>query len=249
MDITVIASMLDFNVIWLNEVESTNVMAREMINAGEAKEGLLLTTDYQKLGKGQQSNMWESESGQNILCSLVLEPSFLHAGEQVWLNMAMCLAVHDALAFYTKGVRIKWPNDVYIDHKKVSGLLIENTLQGHRIKSTIVGIGVNINQSDFAYHKAASLGKLTNEWYDRNDVLQQILNYIKIRYQQLRLNQFAKIKSDYHTVLYGINEIKTFAVDGRTFEGMITGVDNQGGLIVHSNGIESVYMVKQISML
>ncbi|TAE82759.1 MAG: biotin--[acetyl-CoA-carboxylase] ligase [Bacteroidetes bacterium] len=249
MDINAFTSMLDFNVIWLNEVESTNTVAREMINNGEAKEGLMIVANHQTHGRGQQDNRWESESGQNILCSLVLEPLFLNVSQQVWLNMAICLAVYDALAFYAKEVRIKWPNDVYISDKKVAGLLIENTVQGQQIKHTIAGVGININQSKFADERASSLSKLTNDWFDRNDVLQQILNYIKTRYNQLRLHQFDKINQDYHQVLYGKGEIKKYVADGQVFEGIITGVNEQGNLIVNVNGTNSVYMVKQISML
>lgn len=249
MDIDAFTSSLDFNVIWLNEVDSTNNIARQMILAGEAKEGLLIAANHQTSGRGQQNNVWESESKQNILCSLVLEPTFLNVNQQAWFNMAMCLSVHDALAFYVKGVNIKWPNDVYINDKKVAGLLIENTLQGQQIKQAIVGIGININQQKFTNGKASSLALQANNWFDRNDVLQQILNYVKIRYNQLRLNQFDKIKTDYHKELYGLNEVKRFEANGEVFEGVIKGVDEWGNLLLVSNGVENVYMVKQISML
>ncbi len=249
MDIDAFASTLDFNVIWLDEVDSTNNKIRQMVQAGQAKEGLLIAANHQTNGRGQQNNIWESESNQNILCSLLLEPAFLNVSQQAWFNMAMCLSVHDALAFYVKKVNIKWPNDVYISDKKVAGILIENTLQGQQIKQAIVGIGVNINQNRFTHQKASSLGLESNNWFDRNDVMQQILNYIKIRYNQLRLNQFDKIKVEYHQVLYGLNQVKRFETNGQIFEGVIKGVDEGGNLMVHSNGSTNLYMVKQISML
>lgn len=249
MDIDAFASTLDFKVIWLDEVESTNVVVREMINAGQAQEGLLLAANYQTKGRGQQNNNWESETGKNILCSLLLEPTFLTVDQQVWFNMAISLSVYDALTFYTKGVSIKWPNDVYINDKKVAGLLIENTLQGQKIRHSIIGIGLNINQQKFNSVNSSSLGLQANDWFDRNDVLQQILNYIKMRYSQLRLNQFDKVNRDYHAVLYGKDEMKKYVADGKVFEGKIVGVNENGSLIVNIDGVNTEFMVKEISML
>lgn len=249
MDINAFAPPIHFNIIWLDEVTSTNEVAKQMLLDKQASHGTMIIANYQTNGRGQLDNAWESESENNILCSFILEPAFLNLTHQTWFNMAMCLTVRDALAFYTKDVAIKWPNDIYINDKKVAGILIENTIQGSTIKNIVVGIGININQQKFSTQKATSLFNQTSNWYNRNDVLQQLINHITVRYKQLWLKQFDKINSDYHQVLYGINQILPFKTDTETFSGMIKRVNANGHLVVDKNGTEQEFMVKQISLV
>ena len=139
------------NSIWFNlhETESTNSFLHEQLMSEKLPEGSVVTADYQTKGRGQRGSSWQSEAGENLLMSIVVYPDFLKASEAFVLSKCIALATCDLLADYSNQVRIKWPNDILIEGKKVAGILIENILRGADIYATIAGIGINFNQQVF----------------------------------------------------------------------------------------------------
>lgn len=249
MDIHSFKQPVGFNIIHLDSVSSTNTIARELLQKEEAGEGLVIVAEHQTEGRGQQSSVWESHAGKNLLCSFVFMPSFMAVQQQVYFNMAMCLAVSDTLNNYTRGIKVKWPNDVYIHDKKVAGLLIENSLSGDQVKYAIVGTGININQAHFEETKATSLRINTGLEHAREEVLQELINNMGRRYAQLQLKQFEKIKADYHNQLMGWQQLRTFRVNDEVFDAVVNGVDEDGRLVLQRMNRVEKFMVKQISML
>lgn len=249
MHINSLTKSVQFKLINLDVVSSTNTIAREFVQQGQANEGLVIVANEQTAGRGQQGTGWESEYGKNLLCSVVFLPSFLSINQQTWLNMAICLALRDALSTYSSRVRIKWPNDIYIGHQKVAGILIENSLQGAQIKNCIVGFGINVNQQQFNETKATSLIHHTEEQLQLSDLLTLVLKHLQIRYNQLQLQQFKRIKTDYMANLLGLNQELAFEAGGKYFNATIIGVDDDGRLVVKRSGQIEKFMVKQISML
>jgi BirA family transcriptional regulator, biotin operon repressor / biotin---[acetyl-CoA-carboxylase] ligase len=249
MDFNSFTKPVDFNIVHLDTVSSTNTVARELLLAGEASEGLIITAEFQNFGRGQLNNVWESEKGLNLLCSVVLCPGSLKVSEQVYLNMAMCLAVSDTVGKLTRGAKVKWPNDVYINDRKVAGILVENTISGSQIRYSIIGIGINVNQERFDTRKATSLKLEAGMEHPIEEVLQELMRQLSKRHAQLQLHQFEKIKSEYHKNLLGWQELKTFKTDEGVFDAIINGVDEDGRLVLqHMNEVKK-FMVKQISML
>ena len=110
---------------------------------------MVLVADYQTAGRGQGTNSWESERGQNLTCSLGFSPDGVKASRQYILSMAIAVALTETLAGLPHPVSIKWPNDIYVGDKKICGILIENMLKGEHIRHCIIGIGLNINQKRF----------------------------------------------------------------------------------------------------
>ena len=249
MHINSLTKSVQFKLINLDVVSSTNTIAREFVQQGQANEGLTIVANEQTAGRGQQGTGWESEYGKNVLCSVVFVPNFLSISEQTWLNMAFCLALRDALSTYSSRVRIKWPNDIYIGHQKVAGILIENSLQGTQIKNCILGFGINVNQQQFNEIKATSLINHSQQKLLVREVLTSVLNHLQIRYNQLQLQQFKRIKSDYMANLLGLNQELAFEAGGKCFNATIIAVDDDGRLVVNKNGQIEKFMVKQISML
>ncbi len=249
MHINSLTKSVQFKLINLDVVSSTNTIAREFVQQGQANEGLVIAANEQTAGRGQQGTAWEGEYGKNILCSVVFVPSFLNVSQQTWLNMAFCLALRDALSTYSSRVRIKWPNDIYIGHQKVAGILIENSLQGAQIKNCILGFGINVNQQHFNETKATSLIHHTQQTLEVSEVLESVLNHLQVRYNQVQLLQFKRIKTDYMANLLGLNQELAFEAGGKCFNATIIGVDDDGRLVVNKNGQTEKYMVKQISML
>ena len=129
---------------------STNQHALQLLKESTPAEGTIILTHDQYAGKGQATNKWESAPHKNLTFTTILYPKFLPARKQFLLNQVVSLSVFDTLQKYiTEGLTIKWPNDIYVFDKKITGILIQNSLQGHTLQSSIVGIGLNVNQIDF----------------------------------------------------------------------------------------------------
>ena len=249
MDINSLTQPLQFNIVYLDVVTSTNTLARERLQVAKAVEGSVIFANEQTQGRGQLNSVWESNSGKNVLCSLVLTPVFLTIAQQTYLNMAICLAMLDTITMFIPCARIKWPNDIYINKKKLAGLLLENAIQGNQIKYSIVGIGINVNQLDFEFKSATSLSMETQNCMVVDDVFQLLLKHINQRYGMLKLKQWDMINKDYHQNLLGLNEEFTFKTETEEFVGVIKGVNVQGQLMVKKGDSIKNYRVKEISML
>ena len=136
------------HIIVQDELESTNNYAKQLVS-DKVEEGTVVLAQFQSKGRGQQGNYWESETGKNLLFSLILYPDFLEAEFQFSLSMLVSLAIVSVLDEETDEVQIKWPNDIYVGKLKIAGILIENTIKGSKLGSTIVGVGLNLNQEMF----------------------------------------------------------------------------------------------------
>ena len=136
----------------LPETDSTNNYLTQLCNEQQSavREFTTVIAERQTAGKGQRGNSWESEDCRNITFSFVLYPTFIEARRQFILSQIVSLSIKEELDEWTKGISIKWPNDIYWNEKKICGILIENDLSGHHIGRSISGIGVNINQGNLS---------------------------------------------------------------------------------------------------
>ena len=135
------------DIIWLESVDSTNEEAKRHIS--DIDNLAVLSALEQTAGRGQRGNTWTSTPGENLMFSIVLKDPKISARDQFVLNEIASLSVVDFLSMHGISARIKWPNDIYVRSKKICGILIENSLQGSAISSSIIGIGLNINQRNF----------------------------------------------------------------------------------------------------
>ncbi len=237
-------------IISLPACESTNSLMISMAQANWMDEGTIIISENQTEGKGQAGNKWVSEPGANLTFSILLKPTFLGPARQFYLNMAVSLGVADAV-FQLTGVetKIKWPNDVLADAKKVCGILIENQVQGQQLSQSVVGIGLNVNQKVFEWPKASSLSLCAGMDFDKSRVFEMVLEKLDARYVQLKENNFQKLKSDYYSYLYWKDEAHEFSSDNKTFNGTIKGIDETGRLLVLVEGEELSFNFKEIKFL
>lgn len=135
------------DIIWLESVDSTNEEAKRHIS--DIDNLSVLSALEQTAGRGQRGNKWTSNTGENLMFSIVLKDPKISARDQFVLNEIASLAVVDFLSMHGISARIKWPNDIYVGLQKICGILIENSLHGTAISSSIIGIGLNINQRNF----------------------------------------------------------------------------------------------------
>ena len=126
----------------LSEIDSTNNYALNLLSKSTPAEGTTISADFQTHGRGQYGRDWLSESTKNLLSSIILYPDFLPANEQFSLSKAVSLAVRNCINSFlpSKEIRIKWPNDIYCDDKKIAGILIQNLLTGNKINVSVIGI-------------------------------------------------------------------------------------------------------------
>lgn len=234
---------------------STNAFAQELVSKSKPSEGTVISASFQTEGRGQLGSRWESAAAENIMLSIVFYPTFLMPYEQFELNRIIALAVRDTLQIYvTTSVKIKWPNDIYVNEKKICGILIQNTLQTNGIQSSIVGIGINVNQLNFSEEasKATSVILQTKQKHDLVPIQENLCQNIEARYLQLKTRKFAPIHKDYLLHLYRFEEWHIYkrVCDNHTFKGKIIDINNEGCLeiLFENNEIES-FNLKEVQFL
>jgi BirA family biotin operon repressor/biotin-[acetyl-CoA-carboxylase] ligase len=217
-------------------VDSTNNWLKAYVSkSAPVAEGTVIMAEEQFAGRGQAGNTWISRPGENLTMSVLLNPGFIQPSEQFRLNKAVSLAVSDVLQRYLPGIiKIKWPNDLYAGDQKIGGILIENMLQGNRIKHAIIGIGLNINQLDFdkSLNNVTSLRKILHIHYDISNILTEICAAIEARYLQLRAGRSDRQDEDYLSMLYAFGREQLFEIDGKITTGIIRGITPAGRLII-----------------
>jgi BirA family biotin operon repressor/biotin-[acetyl-CoA-carboxylase] ligase len=241
------------NLLTLKEVDSTNSFLKNLLtNSKPVPEGTVIMAESQYAGRGQQNNQWHAEPGKNLTFSVLLKPAFLSVSAQFDLTRAISVAVYDALCpLLGDELKIKWPNDIYYADKKLGGMLIENILQGSQIKSAIIGIGINVNQENFppGANKATSIKQILHKDYQLRDILAQICNNIEAYYLNLKAGKLNLVRETYLNRLYWYKQQKRFSAAGIEFEGTITGVEDNGLLVVSRSGTEKTYNLKEIEFL
>ncbi len=243
--------MIGNNHIRLNRVNSTNKYAADMIAKSKPIEGTVISASFQYEGRGQIGRFWESEAEKNITCSTILRPEFLEASDQFELNVAISLAVHDFISHFLgdKEVKIKWPNDIYVGDKKIAGILIQNSLMGKKVSSTIVGTGININQTIFSADvpNPTSIAIEKNESQDLDVMFAWLFRFLAKRYLQLKSRKNG-IMSEYLENLYRRDVWSVFINEvGESWEGKIVGVDKSGRLnIENKEGVLKVFNFREV---
>lgn len=239
-------------IILLNDVESTNNYANHLVLSNAAEEGTVVLARFQKSGRGQAGNSWESQSGMNLLASIILYPKLLQAGKQFQISKLVSLSIVEFLEKEIGSVSIKWPNDIYVGEKKIAGILIENSIKGQNLFSSVIGIGLNLNQEKFVSDapNPVSLKQLTGRNYDVETVLDEILTSLFARYEKLKSGNFQEIDAAYLSGLFRMNEWAKFRKQNELFEARIIGIGEFGQLQQEDrNGKISEFMFKEIEFV
>ena len=235
---------MNWKIIHIDETDSTNRWLRAH---GDGSSELVVVADYQTAGRGCGTNTWESERGKNLLFSVLIHPTDIFANEQFRITMAASVAVCQALQpFISEKVAIKWPNDIYVGDKKICGMLIENVLHGNVIKASIIGIGLNVNQTEFKSDapNPVSLRQLTGKETDLEMMLQAFLRAFKATYYD-KTTCFTYKSMLYRREKYAIYRDKTSC-----FTATLTNVLPDGRLLlVDKDGQERLYAFKEVQFI
>lgn len=222
------------NIVVVQETDSTNNYANRQLAETEVSDGTVFLAYNQNNGRGQLNNRWESEAGKNLTFSLVLKPLFLEIQNQFMISKVVTLGIYAALKNDVSDLKIKWPNDIYAGDKKLGGILIENSIMSGRITSSIVGVGLNVNQQTFFSNapNPVSLKNLTGVEYELIPLLQKIISEINSWYQKLKDEHISEINERFHEKMYRFGEKSRYSSNGETFSGRIIGVNEIGQLMI-----------------
>lgn len=234
-------------IIRLESVDSTNNYIANLLKEGILEDGTVILADEQFAGRGQRNAEWLTKPGENLTFSFFLGSVNLSVQNQFYLTCIVSISLIQLLDKFGLKAKIKWPNDIYIDQKKIAGVLIENQLSSSSIKSSIVGIGLNVNQIEFDGLNATSIKSETDSRKLPMDVLYSFVELFNSNWSSFSERMLPEIKSTYLLHLFQLNELKKYEDESGIFEGTITNVLDSGHLIVNRAGIQRQYELKEIS--
>lgn len=224
------------NEIKLSIIDSTNNEAQRQIQNGVAPKGdFVIRADFQTDGRGQRGNTWHSPNALNLMFSYVYFPVKLDVRHQFMLSQAVSTAIAEYLTRKgVEGVSVKWPNDIYVGMKKICGMLIENTVSGHYIRYSIIGIGININQTQFPENlpNPTSLTIHTGRQYNLDEEFSTIIEILRQKIYDISTANADALMQSYKSVLLGLDKTLIYRSGGKVFKGIIRDVDHTGKITV-----------------
>jgi len=228
------------NILKFEQLDSTNNYAKTLIKEGKAKDAQVIYTVSQSAGRGQATNTWESEAGKNLTFSLIIEPENIIPRNQFLISQAVSVGIANYLKFVINNepIHIKWPNDIYVGMKKIAGILIENTIRDNKILYSVIGVGLNINQTEFSKNAGfpTSLSLINNEHYDLETELDELTTCIVNVLDSLQFDDGEDCQIRYLDHLLFLNEEREYIVRGEKIVGKIMGVNGFGFLQIQANG-------------
>jgi BirA family biotin operon repressor/biotin-[acetyl-CoA-carboxylase] ligase len=236
-----VVGYMEYKLIHIEETDSTN---RWLKAHGEGT--MVVVADYQTAGKGCGTNSWESERGKNLTFSMLIHPTDIPASQQFRITEVVSVALCEVLEQYIGDVSIKWPNDIYMGDKKICGVLIENRLQGNVIVDSIIGIGLNVNQTEFVSDapNPVSLRQLLGREIDREALLHDFLETLET------VSSSETTYSAYRNKLFRMGKQAVFSDETGRFEGTIQDVETDGRLLIKDlSGQARRYAFKEVQFV
>ncbi|TXK71191.1 biotin--[acetyl-CoA-carboxylase] ligase [Mesonia sp. HuA40] len=222
-------------IIKVHTTPSTNTYLKEFYRAYKQDDPVLVSCRNQTQGRGQLGAKWESIAHKNLAFSLLMPNLNLPIKDSFKISMVAAIAIHSVLQeVVNANWKIKWPNDILADSKKIAGILIENIIVGKQIKGSVIGVGVNVNQSDFGdLPKASSLCLLKHKLFNLDVLETKLANHLKNEMEKSLNESFDLLSAKYHQTLFKRNEVAVFEFpDGEKTTGIIKSVSPEGLLQV-----------------
>jgi BirA family biotin operon repressor/biotin-[acetyl-CoA-carboxylase] ligase len=236
----------------LDAIDSTNEFLKGLSSTQTLENFTVVTAENQTKGKGQMGALWLSESGKNLTMSILIKDLLYDSSQLFSINKIIAVSVIEALqAFNIPELSIKWPNDIMSYNKKIGGILIENILKNNGVILSIVGLGLNVNQTDFSQlPKASSLAVVCKTTFDKDEILLKIMDVLQSNCLLYNKSNISFI-SEYRDMLFKKGIPMPFLDSKKQkFMGIIQGVSLNGKLqILLANDTISEFDIKEIQML
>ena len=240
-----------YNIIKLDAISSTNDYLKKKYKSNNCKDGDIIWTKEQTNGKGQREKRWISQKGKSLTISVYKEFDKFKVSNSFILNALISTSIVKTLEkIGLKKVRIKWPNDIMSGNKKLGGILIENFIKSELISSSIIGIGLNINEDKFKdLPNATSLFMEINQKVKLKKILNVLTQELFSSFNLLKDNQNSIVKS-YSSYLWKHNTLNNFKQKKNQFRAKVKGVNSSGNLILEmSDGSISDFNSNEIKMI
>ncbi|MBA3663602.1 MAG: biotin--[acetyl-CoA-carboxylase] ligase [Bacteroidetes bacterium] len=243
------------NLIFLPEVNSTNSYAIELLKNVNLPEGTVIHAANQTAGRGQRGNVWNTLPDSNLTASVVLNPVFLELKKQFFLYQIAALACYDVMAELLNSsqydIKIKWPNDIMVNEKKIAGILIENIVMNSSISRSIIGIGINVRQGEFdGKINATSLQILTGKEFAVTNILSSICSALEKYYLLLKNGSTEIISEKYLSHFFGLNKWVDFEINNVIHSLLVKGISPKGLLLLgNKESQQTEYDVKEVKWL
>ena len=239
-------------IIKLDAIDSTNSYLKKLLNKESLDDLTVVVSKHQTQGKGRNGNVWLNKPSLNLAFSIYKRFSDFEIDKKFMLNVISSISVYETLKKYNLlDLTIKWPNDIMTANKKISGILIENNIRGNSIKNSVIGIGININQSEFKnLPNATSIFIETGKLNSIDMIAQELQKALEKNFNLFKINENELIKN-YNSLLYKKNEISNFlANDMSKFQGKIIKVGIDGKITIRvSNKQLSKYSESEIKLI
>lgn len=240
-------------IIKVNAIDSTNTYLRNMCSDERVADYTIIIANEQTNGRGQMGTIWISEKGKNLVFSVFKGLKNLTIKDSFYISMITSLSIHKALKEVNiPNLKIKWPNDILSESNKVCGILIENVIKNNQLNSCIIGVGLNVNQTEFKnLPKASSLQLISGRHFNLDELLIKIINHLKFQFTRLDNGDLVSIKKEYETELFRKNKPSTFKnAEGKMFSGFIKGISKSGKLnVLLEDEIIQDFDLKEITLL
>ena len=240
-----------FNIISVSGINSTNDHLRELHKAAKLPEGTVILADFQHKGKGRGENSWYSGNGMNILMSILLFPK-IKTEQFFFLTEMVSLALIEMLSEINIKAKIKWPNDIYVGDKKIGGILIENTLTSDIIESSIIGVGLNVNEEKFPddLPNPVSIKNISGKDHNREVLTDSLLEKLSDHFNSLLAGQTDSMHTKYNTHLFRKKQLSKFSINGIQFEATIYLVQKDGMIVLETtDGEQKQFAFGELEML
>ncbi|KAA1242975.1 biotin--[acetyl-CoA-carboxylase] ligase [Aquimarina sp. RZ0] len=241
------------HIIKVNAIGSTNTFLRDKNRVEYLTTPICVVAKEQHKGKGQMGTIWQSNPGENLTCSVFMPIGEISISDQFYVSMGVSLAVCDVLQrLVLPKLSIKWPNDILSDRFKICGILIENVVNNGRLRGSIIGVGMNVNQLEFDnLPMAGSIKQLLGKNFDLDEILFSLLSALEYRFSTLCYANFKEIKEEYESLLFRKNKPSTFKdIDGNSFVGIIQNVTSLGKLqVLLEDEVIQDFDLKEIKLL
>ena len=237
----------------LDAIHSTNDFLKELSQQEYLDNFTVVTAKSQTHGKGQMGSIWDSESGKNLIFSILIKETVFNINDIFNLNVLISVSIIESLnEIKISNLNIKWPNDILAESKKIAGILIENTFKEDGTVQSIVGIGLNVNQTNFQnLPKASSLKNIMNQDYEIDQLLENIVFSIEKNVKMFKNNEIDLFWNKYEDLLFRKGKPTVFEnINQDRFMGIINGVNRNGQLkVLLEDDTTKMFGLKEIMMI
>ena len=228
---------------YYNRLDSTNNEAWELIEEGK-QHGTIVITDNQFNGKGQKNNSWNMIAGKGLAFSLILDKNYPNKYSGL-ISLATGLAVVESLKKRGVETKLKWPNDIFADDKKLGGILCESKIIENKLKKIVIGVGINVNETIFEHPESlrnnlTTMYEISNHAHQRELIVAEFINSMERQLYYFSTDTTQIINDWLNTCLH-LNKIISFYENGKIIEGVFCGLDNNGFAKINLNGKIKTY--------